>query len=104
MSKEHEDLEYTITELIPNSNMGGNECICKMGEHTGILYIDKHNWIKVGDVIRIERNEHGSYVKMWINGTGIANIISILVLEKNGSVSPTTPMPNGLYTLQRAKR
>ncbi len=63
-----DDLKYKIIELIPNQNMGGNQCMVKMGKYTGILWIDKYNWIKVGDIVRIERNEHGSYIKMWING------------------------------------
>lgn len=68
MSKKWPDFEYTVIELRPNSNMGGNECMVKMGNLTGILYIDKNNWIKVGDVVRIQRNDEGSYEKMWING------------------------------------
>jgi hypothetical protein len=68
MSENYPDLEVTITELIPNLTVGGNECMCIEDDRRLLLYIDKNDWIKVGDVVRIERNEHGSYDKMWING------------------------------------
>jgi len=63
-------LEETISELIYNSNMGGNQCMYETDRENvrGILYIDRDNWIKVGDVIRIERDNQGNYVKMFING------------------------------------
>lgn len=63
-------LEETISELIYNSNMGGNQCMYETDRKNvrGILYIDRDNWIKVGDVVRIERDNQGNYIKMFING------------------------------------
>ena len=69
MIKKLPDLEYEIVQLVPDPRMNGNRCIVIEEGKTATLYIDKRNWIKVGDTVRIERNEHGSFEKMWINGT-----------------------------------
>lgn len=47
-----------------NANMG-TEC---WSDDTTVFYIDRNNWVKVGDEVKCERDEKGFYRKVWVNG------------------------------------
>lgn len=47
-----------------NSRMG---TLC-YDDRPCVFYIDKNNWVKVNDVVVLERDEKGFYRKVWVNG------------------------------------
>ena len=52
------------TKQIDNPYMG---ILCYSGPNR-IFFFDKNNWVKIGDQVKIERDEYGFYHRIWVNG------------------------------------
>jgi|GEM_PF-4130583 len=55
---------YKCVKTSYNSNMG-TEC---WSNETTIFYSDRNGWVKVGDEVKLERDDKGFYRSVWVNG------------------------------------
>ena len=65
--------EYECVKIRSNNYMG-NEIFSSKNT---IIHFDKHNRIKVGDKITIEKDENYLYRRIWVNGVLIIDKISM---------------------------
>ncbi len=66
-----ETTTYTVVKIENNPNMG-MECYYKRkikGKMFNVcFFIDTHNWIKVGDTVKLQKDSTHNTRKIWVNG------------------------------------